>query len=154
LRILGIYLCSQSNLQPNYCAIMRRKFLLALSLLTSFCLFATNDEGEQVGRASTTSSYSLINPPNSSITWTFAGNQVIWVKVENGNVLGVAVDLTCNNHSPSHQNYKKNLILLPKGSTEDMRYNTFGYTPIGWSFSLSTIADAALVYGQAHWDAF
>ena len=35
-----------------------------------------------------------------------------------------------------------------------MRYNTFGYTPIGWSFSLSTIADAALVYGQAHWDAF
>ena len=37
-----------------------------------------------------------ISTPNSEIKWVFGGNQVIWVKFSNSNVLNVAVEVVCN----------------------------------------------------------
>ena len=34
------------------------------------------------------------------------------------------------------------------------KYCIFGYTPIGWGFTLSTISDAAFITAIARWDPF
>lgn len=67
-------------------------FSLMLSLVLSLSVFAS----EKIEtRAATTSTCILRNPPNADVSWRFEGNQVIWITVENGNVLGVTATLTC-----------------------------------------------------------
>ena len=65
------------------------KFLFSIGLICCLVLslFAFTANAADT-RAATSSSCSLVNPPNSEITWRFDGNQVVWVTVENGNVLG------------------------------------------------------------------
>lgn len=61
----------------------RLKFLLSIGLccclVLSLFTFTANAADT---RAATSSSCSLVNPPNSEITWRFDGNQVVWVTVE------------------------------------------------------------------------
>lgn len=126
------------------------KLTLALCLLacTTICLFASNSEIEQKTRSSSSSTCILRNPPDFNLIWNFEGNQVIWVTIKNGNVLGVTVSLKCEIFAKDDT---KRLILLPFQETEEMRYDTFGYVPIGWQFKLSTTSVSALIYGYAHW---
>lgn len=124
------------------------KLTLALCLLacTTICLFASNSEIKQKTRSSSTCI--LRNPPAFNLIWNFEGNQVIWATIKNGNVLGVTVSLKCEIFAKDDT---KRLILLPFQETEEMRYDTFGYVPIGWQFKLSITSVSALIYGYAHW---
>lgn len=92
------------------------------------------------------SSCSLITPPNSSITWEFEGDQVVYLRAQNRNVLGVAVEIT--------QTYGGSgtsaIWLAPLSCSEPMRYDILGYTPITRVFSISTQADAACVFFRAY----
>lgn len=132
------------------------KFALLLGLLacTTYALLASNIYENSTSQTSTTSACSLTNPPCNQRQWKFQGHQAIGVQIVNGNILGVTVSLTCHNYTSKAPNYCKHFILLPKGRTECMRYDIFGYLPIGWNFMLSTDSDAALIYGQAIWADF
>lgn len=136
----------------NLVIMKRLKFILSIGL--SCCLvlslFAFTANAADT-RAATSSSCSLVNPPNSEITWRFDGNQVVWVTVENGNVLGVTATLSCDIFATPDT---KSWVLLPYGKTDELKYDIFGNVPIGWRFTLSTISDAALIYGKAHWNPF
>ena len=123
-------------------------FGLCCWLVLSLSAFILNDTATN---ASTSSSCALVNPPNSEISWRFAGSQIVWVTVENGNVLGVTATLSCDIFAtPDIRSW----VLLPYGKTDRLRYSIFGDVPIGWRFTLSTISDAALIYGKASWDPF
>lgn len=89
-------------------------------------------------------------PTKSEIKWVFGGNQVIWVKFSNSNVLNVAVEVVCNTLFDQTDKY----IILPLSSTKEKKYSIFGNTPIGWKFTVSTLSDAASVVGNARWDAY
>ena len=99
----------------------------------------------------TTSSCSLINPPSSSVDWVFEGNQAVWINLQNANVLGVTVTLTCNNYASADS---RNFVILPFDTVSDIAYDLFAYVPISWSFTLSTISDAACVNASARWNSF
>lgn len=120
--------------------------MFLLCLIVSIFAFTSSDVNST---NSTTSSCSLVNPPRSFISWNFWGNQLVWVTVKNGNFLGVTATLNCATVANT-----KSWFLLPAGSTGEIRYDIFGNLPISWRFTLSTISDAALIYGQAHWAQF
>lgn len=119
-------------------------------VLTILAIMAATSVPASLFAAKTTATCSLINPPNSEIKWVFGGNQVIWVKFSNSNVLNVAVEVVCNTLFDQTDKY----IILPLSSTKEKKYSIFGNTPISWKFTVSTLSDAASVVGNARWDAY
>ncbi len=97
----------------------------------------------------TTASVTLINPPYSSVDLNFSGNQNVSISVQNNNVLGVMGNLSCNIGFYDTKGY----VLPPFGSVS-YRYDMFGEVPISWSFTISTISDAANVSLNASWNPF
>ena len=96
------------------------------------------------------SGFALKNPPNTSVYWSFGGNQIIWVTYSNCNTLGVGIQVKCENLINVCQNY----ALPPFATTNEIEYSQFGRTPINWRFTITTISSAALVVGNAHWAPF
>lgn len=128
----------------------RIRFVICSGIFLCLALtLSAFSNGKESTRADTSSTCILRNPPNTSVNWRFGGNQVIWVTVENGNILGVTATLTWENFSDT-----KNWVLLPFQKTDKIRYDVFGHVPIGYRFILSTISDAALLTAQATWDPF
>lgn len=127
-----------------------RKLLLCMSLGIAL-LFGAMESSARNTRATTTSACSLINPPNSSVDWKFYGNQGIWVYLQNGNVLGVTARL--GYYYAGKWDYTSYTI-LPLAKTSEKYYSVFGQTPIPWVFELSTVSDAAAIYGYARWNPF
>lgn len=101
-------------------------------------------------RAATTSSCSLINPPNTSVDWKFYGNQGVWIYLKNGNILGVTARL---GYYRVYWTFES-IVLLPLGQSDEKYYSHHGTLPVSWQFELSTASDAAAIYGYAHWDSF
>lgn len=83
-------------------------------LLTILAIMAATFIPTSLFAAKTTATCSLINPPNSEIKWAFGGNQLIWVKFSNSNILNVAVQVVCNTLFDQTDNY----IILPLSSTK------------------------------------
>ncbi len=93
----------------------------------------------------------LTNPPISSTDWNFYGNQGIWVKLENCNVLGVTASLGeyfCGRWKYNHY------IIPPMCETTECYYSIFGETPIPWKFNISTASSVAMITGHARWDSY
>lgn len=89
----------------------------------------------------------LINPPNSSVEWSFGAGQSVQVYLENLNILPVTVTLVYYFASDEYWH----TIIPSKSLTETKTYSVFGYTPIQYRFSLSTASGAAQIVGHASW---
>lgn len=127
-----------------------KKLILCITLGTAILCGVTEGNAENT-RATTTSSCSLINPPNSSVDWKFYGNQGVWVYLQNGNALGVTARL--GYYFAGEWDFTSYAI-LPFAKTSEKYYSVFGQTPIHWVFELSTVSDAAAIYGYARWNPF
>lgn len=130
---------------------MKHRLLLSILLavfLSAFTIFVIN---ASENNAEVESVCYLTNPPTSSTDWNFYGNQGIWVKLENCNVLGVAATLGeyfCGQWKYHHY------IIQPFDETTEIYYSTFGDTPILWKFNISTASSVAMINGHAKWNSY
>jgi RHS repeat-associated protein len=85
----------------------------------------------------------------------FNGGQAISLKLTNQNALGVTVRLQNTSHRYTEKNFLGieiehylgkpcSFIMLPL-SERNFYYDMFGDTPIGWSFSISSMSNAAFI---------
>ena len=72
----------------------------------------------------------------------------------NENILGVTLTVECLNFLEKDPQRTCSYIILPMFEADGGKYCIFGYTPIGWGFTLSTISDAAFITAIARWDPF
>lgn len=124
---------------------MNKFLLLNLMLIMTFmnCL-AEDDSGKSFSGAI------LVNPPNPSIDWNFEGNQLIHTEIMNNNMLGVMLSVECKSYANSAP---VSTIVAPM-VTVVHDYSMFGYTPICWSFIISTYSDVANIICKAEWQKF
>lgn len=119
---------------------------LNLLLLTIGVLLSiyTNKEGQlKLGLMETKAqtaptSWSLINPPQSSLHFYFDGGQAIEYIIRNENILGVTLIV-------KSEPFNKDIfsgIILPRGS-ELVKDYIYDHTPIRYRYNASTASDVA-----------
>ena len=111
-------------------------------LIASGALGQDDDAGGEGGPGGGTllGSASLLNPPNSSVNLTYAGGQGTTLALKNNSPTAFAtITVTPQQGDPW------SVVIPPLGSANSPRFTIFGTTPIGWSFTISTNADAAAV---------
>ncbi|WP_270488038.1 hypothetical protein [Butyricimonas synergistica] len=113
--------------------------LMCCLFLMSFATPRLKVRSSESGGNWKTYSTSLINPPNSSVELNFSGGQYVQLTLANNNILGVGGTVSCHTTAKDSGYW-----LLPMGSTTQ-EYDMFGYVPIWWRFTISTISDAAVV---------
>jgi len=90
----------------------------------------------------------LINPPNSSVTFTVGANQNVTLYQRNNNILGVATTVTGEVADDMTSTWST--VILPL-SEVSKGYSKFAPVPVGYSWTVSTISDAANVGLRARW---
>ena len=104
--------------------------------------FGQDDAGDEGGPGGGTllGSASLLNPPHSSTNLTFAGGQGTTLALKNNSPTSfVTITVT------PQQGESWSVVIPPLSSATSPRFTIFGTTPIGWSFTISTVSDAAAV---------
>lgn len=91
----------------------------------------------------------LVNPPNTSVTLSVAGNQKTDLTLKNSNLLGVLLRVP----APKPYQGDWNVTLLPFSSAT-RQHEVFSTLPVYWSWTVSTYSDAANVLITATWPAF
>ena len=132
---------------------MKKVFILSVILLVILDITGQI----RIKKDECSASKTFIFPSQSSdgkIKWVFKGGQCIWMFYRNENILGVTLTVECLNFLEKDPQRTCSYIILPMFEADGGKYCIFGYTPIGWGFTLSTISDAAFITAIARWDPF